>query len=165
MNNTKNKKLEYFNDLLYRLEEMLYHELSMCAHPKSELVGSDFLASGKIEGANLEQLLGNCLTEIKKNGLVDGINYSLHASGTCLKLSVGDCIHIQKEVRLKSEGIEPYCCPIANMILDRILGVLRYLTTYTADIKVDEDKRRCVIKCAVFDSIDKIGQVSDWTRF
>lgn len=156
---------EYYNDLLYRLEEIFYHELSNCAHPKSELVGTDFLQSMKIEGDTIEKLIDNCIKEIKTCGLVKDITYSLQGFGICLKLQVKGCIHMQKEVKLKKEDIDPYCCPIANMILDRIIEVLHYLTTYTAELEVNENKEECTLKCAIYDTFDKIGQVSDWTKF
>lgn len=156
---------EHFNDLLYRLEEIFYHELSGCAVPKSELVGIDFLRSKKIEGDTVEKLMDNCIKEIKTNGLVKDINYSIRGFGVCLSLQTKGCVHLPKEVKLKKAGIEPYCCPIANMILDRIIEVLHYLATYTAEVKVDEKKGECTLKCAVYPTIDKIGQVSDWTKF
>ena len=42
-------RVEYFNDMLVRMEELLYHELSGCATWKTELVGIDFIQSKKIE--------------------------------------------------------------------------------------------------------------------
>jgi len=159
------KILEHFNDSLFRLEEIFYHELSGCAHPKSELVGIDFLRTKKIEGDTVEELIDNCVKEIKASGLAEGITYSIRGFGILLKLQVKGCVHLPKEAKLKKAGIEPYCCPIANMLLDRIIGVLHYLTTYTAEIKVDENKGKCTLKCAIYETIDKIGQVSDWTKF
>jgi len=161
----RKKMEEYFNDLLYRLEEIFYHELSACCRPKSEFVGVDFLRSKKVEGKTVEELIENCIKEIKASGLVKDMTYALHGYGICLVLQIKGCIHMQKEVKLKKENIEPYCCPIANMILDRIIEVLHYLTTYTAEIKVEENKEECKLKCAIYETIDKIGQVSDWTKF
>lgn len=159
------KKLEeYFNDLLFRLEEIFYHELSGGARLKTELVGIDFLQSKKNEGKTVEELVGNCAKEIKAEGLVEDITYSLHGFGILLKLQVKGCIHLPKEIKLKKEDIEPYCCPIANMILNQIIEVLHYLTTYVAEVKVDGNKGECIVKCAIFETIDKIGQVSDWTK-
>ena len=54
-------------------------------------------------------------------------------------------------------------CPIANMIGDRIIEVLGYETTYMADMVIDENSGKCTIKYAIFEDIDKIGQVCDWT--
>ena len=155
---------EYFNDLLNRLEEIFYHELSGCARPKSELVGIDFLKSKELEGNTVEELVNSCIKEIKANKLVKDITYSIHGYGVLIKFEVQSCIHLPKEIKIKKAGIEPYCCPIANMILDRILNLLNYLTTYTAGIEVEENSEKCTLKCAIYKSMDKIGQVSDWTK-
>lgn len=158
------EKVSYFNDLLVRLEEIFYHELSGCARPKVELVGIDFLQAKGIEGENVNELIENCIKEIEANGLVEKMTYSIHGLGVLLKLEIRGCIHMPKEVKLQANGIEPYLCPIANMILDRILEVAKYETTYTADMKIDGAKNECVVKCAIYETMDKIGQVSDWTK-
>lgn len=158
------KSIEYFNGLLNRLEEIFYHELSGCARPKSELVGIDFLRSKRIEGDSVEELLDNCIKEIKASGIVEDISYSMHGFDILIKFQVKNCIHLPKEIKLKKEDIEPYCCPIANMILDQILEKLDYLTVYTAGIEVHDDKQECTLKCAVYKSMDTIGQVTDWTK-
>lgn len=158
------EKLSYFNDLLVRLEEIFYHELSGCARPKVELVGIDFLQSKNIKGKTVEEVIENCIKEIKAAGLVKHMEYSIHGFGVLLKLNIKGCVHMPKEIKLKQDGVEPYLCPIANMILDRILELVKYETTYTADMKIDENKNECVVKCAIYETIDKIGQVSDWTE-
>ena len=157
-------EIPYFNDLLVRFEEIFFHELSECSRPKVEFIGTDFLKSKDINGNTVEQVVESCIKEIKANGLVTDISYSIHGSGVLLKLDIKGCIHISKEVKLKKEGVEPYLCPIANMILDQIIEKLNYLTTYTAEMHTDENKGECVIKCAMYENSDKIGVVSDWTK-
>jgi len=154
----------YFNDLLVRFEEIFYHELSECSRPKVELIGTDFLKSKDVKGRTVEQVVESCIKEIKAAGLVKDISYSIHGSEIMLKLNVKSCVHIPKEAKLKAGGIEPYLCPIANMILDQIIEKLNYLTTYTAEMDIDEKKGECIIKCAIFENVDKIGVVSDWTN-
>jgi len=160
----KEESIEYFNGLLNKLEEIFYHELSGCARPKSELVGIDFLRSKKINGDTLEELVDDCIKEIKASGIVKDISYSVHGFDILIKFQVKNCIHLPKEIMIKKEGIEPYCCPISNMILDQILEKLNYLTVYTAEIEVHADTQECTLKCAIYKSMDKIGQVSDWTK-
>ncbi len=36
-------RIEYYNDLMVRLEELFYHELSDCAAWKTEMIGVDFI--------------------------------------------------------------------------------------------------------------------------
>ena len=156
--------MTYFNDMLARFEEIFFHELSECARPKVELVGIDFLKSKKIEGDTAEKVLDSCIREIKASGLVTDIRYSIHGFGILLKVDVAGCIHLPKESKLKKDGVEPYLCPITNMILDRIIEILNYEAVYTAEMEIDESKGKCTVKCAIYENVDKIGQVSDWTK-
>ena len=161
-------KTEYFNDLLVRLEEIFYHELSGMTHPKVEYVGTDFLKSKKIEGNTVEEVVDSCIKEIKEGGLVEELTYSRGGEGILLVLNVKNCIHIPMEAKLqygeKNEGgVAPYMCPIANMILDRILEILHFEMVYNASIEqINTDKGECTLKCVIYESAEKIGQVGDW---
>lgn len=154
----------YFNDMLARLEALFYHEIAGTAVKKVDLVGTDFLQSREIRGESVEELLDNCIKELTSSGIVKDIQYSLHGYDILLRLQVQGCIHIPKEARLKKDGVKPYMCPVANMIGDRIIEILGYETTYMADMDIDEAREKCVVKYAIFEGIDKIGQVSDWTK-
>ena len=157
-------KVEHFNDMLVRLEELLYHELSGCAAWKVELVGIDFIQSKKIKGNTEEEVINNCIKEITAGGLVKSITYAIGGKGILLNLKMKSCIHLPKEVRLKKDGIKPYLCPIANMIMDQLIEKLKYETTYLAKLDFDEKKRECKVKCAIYETPDKIGVVSDWSK-
>jgi len=155
---------DYFNEMLARLEALLYHEVALSAVKKVDFVGTDFLQTRKVEGNTVGEVIENCIKEITSNEIVGNIKYSIHGFGILLKLEVEGCIHIPKEAKLKKDGFKPYMCPIANMIGDRIIEVLNYETTYMADLEIDEHKGKCVVKYAIFENIDKIGKVSDWTK-
>ena len=157
--------IAYCNDLLVRFEEIFYHELSQInARCKVELIGSDFLVDKNIRGGTIEELVENCIDEIKKNGLVEDMTGKVAGKGILLKLNMKGCVHLPKEARLKSDGIEPYLCPLANMISEQVITKLNYMTTYTAGMHVDNDKGECVIYCAVYKDMDSIGVVSDWSK-
>jgi hypothetical protein len=157
--------IAYCNDLLVRFEEIFYHELSQInARCKVELIGSDFLVDKNIKGGTIEELVENCIDEIKKNGLVEDMTGKVAGKGILLKLNMKGCVHLPKEARLKSDGIEPYLCPLANMISEQVITKLNYMTTYTAGMHVDNDKGECVIYCAVYKDMDSIGVVSDWSK-
>ncbi len=159
-----NEIVSYFNDMLSRLEALFYHEIAGTALKKVDLVGIDLLQSRKIEGKTVEEIIDNCIKELTSMGIVRNIDYSIHGYGILLKLEVNGCIHVLKEAKLKEDGVKPYMCPIANMIGDRIIEILNYETTYMADMDIDEHKGHCIVKYAIFENIDKIGQVSDWTK-
>jgi hypothetical protein len=158
-------RVDYLNDMLVRLEELLFHELSGCAAWKVELVGVDFIQSKKIEGDTEEEIITRCIQEITAGGLVKDMSYSIGGKGVLLDLRMKDCIHLPKEVRLKKDGIVPYICPIANMVLDQLIEKLKYETTYLARIEIDEETGQCRVKCAIYATADKIGEVSDWSEY
>ena len=157
-------QVEYLNDMLVRLEELLYHELSGCAAWKVELVGIDFIQSKKIKGNTEEEVINNCIKEITGDGLVKSMTYSIGGKGILLNLKMKDCVHLPKEIRLKNDSIKPYICPIANMILDQLIEKLKYETTYLAKLDINEKTRECKVKCAIYETPDKIGLVSDWSK-
>ena len=149
--------IAYCNDLLYRFEEIFYHELSQInARCKVELIGSDYLNNKNIKGDTIEELVENCVQEIKKDGLVQDMTGKVGGKGILLKLP--------KEAKLKAVGIDPYMCPIANMISEQVITKLNYMTTYSAGLEVDEKTGECLVYCAVYKDMDSIGMVSDWSK-
>ncbi len=160
----KDEIITYFNEMLSRLEAQFYHEIAGTAVKKLDLVGIDLLESKNIEGSNASDVIDNCIKELIEMEIVKNIDYGIHGHDILLKLEVDGCIHMEKEAMLKKDGIKPYMCPIANMIGDRILEILNYEATYMADLDIDENNGRCVIKYAIFENAGKIGQVSDWTK-
>ncbi len=157
-------KTQYYNELLYRLEELFYHELSDCAPWKTEYIGIDFIQAKNISGTNEDDVISSCIREIVGADLVNDMSYSITGEGILLKLKIHGCRHLPKETMLRNSGIKPYNCPIANMILDQLIEKLGYTTTYVADLGVDEGNGECTIKAAVFAAPDKIGVVSDWSK-
>ena len=157
-------RTEYCNDMLVRLEELLFHELSGCAAWKVELVGVDFIQSRDIKGATQEEVIENCIREITAAGLVKNMTCSIGGNGILLNLTINDCIHLAKEVKLKRDGITPYICPITNMILDQLIEKLNFETTYLADLDINTKAGVCKVKSAMYETPDKIGLVCDWTE-
>jgi hypothetical protein len=156
----------YFNQLLYRMEEVFYHELSDCAAWKTELVGTDFIQAQDVEGKTAQEVVESCIASIKAAGLAEDIEYEITGRDILLKLSIKGCGLMQKEVLLRKGGIKPYNCPITNMVLDQLIEKLGYCTTYVADLDVPEDGdgRPCRVKAAIYATPEKIGAVSDWSK-
>jgi hypothetical protein len=157
--------VKYLNEVIVRLEELLYHELSGCASWKVEFVGIDFIQSKNIQGKTLDEIVSQCIKEIKREGLVKDISYVVGGKGVLLKLKIKDCIHHPKEAALKKNGVAPYICPITNMILDQIIEKLKYETTYLAKLAIDEKAKECTVFAAIYETPEKIGDVSDWTQY
>ena len=155
--------MSYCNECLARYEELLFQELARASMWKPEYVGIDYIQSKSIEGGTVEEVIDSCVRVMKEDGLVKDIAYKRGQEGIALKLVVKGCVHMPKEIRLKKEGIKPYCCPITNMILDRILELLHFEITFLGgQMEIDEGKGECIIRCGIWESADKIGIMSDW---
>ncbi len=155
-------QIKYFNQLLSRLETLAYHELSGMIDWKCEFVGVDFIRSKNIQGKNVSEIVASCAKAITEEGIADDISFKLGSDGIMLKLKIKGCIHHAKEAQTKGEGVAPYLCPVANMVLDQIHQKLNYETSYLAKIAIDEKNRQCIVYMALYETPDKIGQVSDW---
>jgi len=153
---------EYYNDLLVRLEELFYHELSDCAPFKVELVGVDFIQSRDIKGDTAAEVVQNCIREIKEAGFVKEIGYDISGMGIKFELRIRGCVHLPKEVKLRKNGVKPYICPIANMFLDQLIEKLGYETTYLASMDIDEQTGECKVWSAIYETEEQIGQVCNW---
>ena len=154
--------MKYCNELLSRLETLAYHELSGMIHWKCEYVGVDFIRSKQIEGKTVDEIVENCSKAIAGDGIVGNIAHKVGKDGVMLKLRVKGCVHHAKEAQTKKEGVGPYLCPIANMILDQIHEKLKYTTSYLAKLGIDGDNKQCLVYMALYETPDKIGCVSDW---
>ena len=155
-------EMEYCNDIIVRLEELFYHELSDCAPFKVELVGVDFIQSKGIKGDTAEEIIQSCIREIKEAGFAKEIEYDISGMGVKLELRMKSCVHLPKEARLRKNGVKPYICPIANMILDQLIEKLRYETTYIARMNIDEQTGECRVWSAIYEDEHQIGKVCNW---
>ena len=152
-------EMEYCNDVLVRLEELLFHELSGCAAWKVEMVGVDFIQSKDIQGNTPDEVIQNCVKEIKDAGFVEEMTYAISGEDIKLELTMKGCCHLPKEIKLREGGIKPYICPLANMVLDQLIEKLNFETTYVADLVIDEKSGECRVWSAIYENEDKIGCV------
>ena len=154
--------MSYCNDMLVRLEELLFHELSGCAAWKVELVGIDFIQSKDIKGKTPDELIQNCIREIKAAGLVKEMTHEIGGKGVKLELKMKECVHLPKEAKLKKDGVKPYICPITNMILDQLIEKLNYETTFVAEMNIDLKVGQCRTRTAIYENENMIGVVCNW---
>jgi hypothetical protein len=73
-----------------------------------------------------------------------------------------DCCHLPKEIKLKQNGVKPYICPIANMVLDQLIEKLNFETVYLANIEIDEKAGECRLWSAIYEDEGQIGEVCNW---
>ena len=157
-------KMAYCNELMVRLEELLFQELSGCAAWKVEMVGVDFVQNKNIQGKTPDELIGNTIKEMVKEGLVEEMSHYIAGKGVLMVLNMKGCAHLPKEARLKKDGVKPYICPITNMILDQLFEKLGYETSYLSEIEIDEKTGECQTRSAIYADETKIGVVCDWNE-
>jgi len=157
-------KTKYCNEVLARVEELMYQELSGMAYWKCEFVGVDFIRSHKIQGSTVPEIVESCAAVMKAEGIVSDVAYKTGGDGVMLKMTVQGCMHHGKEAHVKAEGVRPYICPIANMVLDQIHEKLKYTTSYLTKIAIDEERNRCLLYMALYETPDMIGHVTDWLK-
>jgi hypothetical protein len=155
--------IKYCNELLSRIEALMYQELSGMAYWKCEFVGPDFIRKFNIEGKTVEEIVESCKKPMIENGLVSSVESKTDGS-LLLKLKVKNCIHLEKERMVKAEGVAPYICPIANMVLDQIHEKLKYQTSYLSKIAINEDEKQCLLYMALYKTHDDIGKITDWLK-
>ena len=154
----------YFNQLLYRMEEIFWHELSDCAPWKTEYIGVDFIQGQDIKGKTPDEIVTSCAKAITAAGLAKSVSYAIAGHDILLCPDVSGCVHLPKEITLQQRGIKPYNCLIANMINDRLIEVLGFESAYVAHIHISDDAGRCRIQVAIYETPAKIGCVSDWAE-
>lgn len=156
--------ISYCNDLMARMEELFFHELSDCAGWKTEFIGVDYIRTKDIKGDNRDDVIRSCLKAITSAGIAEEGSFAVAGRDILLRMKIKGCVHMGKEVRLKERGINIYNCIIANMINDQLIERLDYDTTYVAKIDVNEKENLCELMVAIYETRDKIGCVSDWSE-
>jgi hypothetical protein len=156
--------IKYCNEVMARLETLMFQELSGMAYWKCEFVGPDFIRTKEIKGTTVPEIVESCTRAMKEEGIVSDAEYKTGGDGLMLKMKVKGCMHIYKETLVRDEGVAPYICPIANMVLDQIHDKLKYETSYLAKIAIDEENKQCLLYMALYETGDKIGQVTDWMK-
>jgi len=73
--------VKYLNEVIVRLEELLYHELSGCAAWKWSS-WDRFHPVEKYPGTTVDEIIRNCIKEIKAEGLVKDISYLVAGKGS-----------------------------------------------------------------------------------
>jgi hypothetical protein len=157
-------KTTYLNNCIARLEELVLQELAWQGTWKVDMVGIDLIHSKNIKGKTPEEIIDGCIKAMTEDGIIESASYVIGGLGILLTLNVKGCVHIPMEAHVKKEGIKPFMCPIANMVLDQLVEKLNFETYYVADLTIDESEKQCAVRCAIYEDDSKIGLVSDWAK-
>jgi hypothetical protein len=113
------------------------------------MVGTDFINQKHIKGNTSEEVIENCVQEIRENSIIKDAHYQKDKEGTLFTFEIENCMHLPIEAKLKEEGVPTYICPPINMILWKIREVVD-MAVEIADITADQNSGRCIIRVVVF---------------
>jgi len=139
----------YFRDIVSSLENVLYYERGGGSFFRATMIGTNFIDRKRIEGNTSEEVFENCVKEMRENNIVKDASYKKDKDGTLFTFEIENCMHLPIEAKLKEEGVPTYICPPTNMILWKIREIMD-LAVEIADITVNQDSGRCIIRVVVF---------------
>jgi len=139
----------YFRDIVSALEKALYYERGRGSYFRATLIGKDFIDRKNIKGSTAEEVIESCVKVMREDHMMKNASYKKDENGALFTFEMEGCIHLPVEAMLKEEGVPTYICPPVNMILYKIREMMD-LAVEIADITVNQDAGRCVIRVVVF---------------
>lgn len=139
----------YFRDIVSALEKALYYERGRGSYFRATLIGKDFIDRKTIKGGTAEEVIESCVKVMREDNMMKNASYKKDENGALFTFEMEGCIHLPVEAMLKEEGVPSYICPPVNMILYKIREMMD-LAVEIADITVNQDAGRCVIRVVVF---------------
>lgn len=139
----------YFQDIVSSLEKILYYERGRGAYFRATMIGTDFIDRKPIQGNKPEEVIENCIKGIRESHIADHLSFKKEENGTLFTFEIIKCMHLPIEEKLNRDGVPPYVCPPINMILWKIRERVG-LAVEIADITVDQDNEKCLIRVVVF---------------
>jgi hypothetical protein len=139
----------YFRDIVSALEKALYYERGRGSYFRATLIGKDFIDRKSIKGSTAEEVIESCVKVMREDNMMKKASYKKDENGALFTFELEGCIHLPVEAMLKEECVPTYICPPVNMILYKIREMMD-LAVEIADITVNQDAGRCVIRVVVF---------------
>jgi hypothetical protein len=130
--------LDYLNNLMYELEKAFYDERGKGARFRTTTVGRHYFNDKVlplIKSDEIDDMIQTIAAILKDEGIVADVSYL--KEDRLLRVQVQSCIHRPVEQRLISQGIEPFTCIPANLIVLAIEDKLD-IPVELAEIKMSE---------------------------
>jgi hypothetical protein len=140
----------YFRDVVSSLEKVLYYERGRGSYFRATMIGKDFIDRERIEGKTSEEVIESCIKVMREKDIMKNASYQKDKNGTLFTFEIEGCMHLPIEAKLREEGVPTYICPPINMILYKIREKMD-LAVEIADITVNQDDGRCILRVVVFE--------------
>ena len=147
--NKRTIPLDYANGLLYELQKAFWDERGRGARFRTTTLGREYFV-GKclplLQSSDLDQILRTIGEFLQREGIADEVAYELEER--LLRVRVEGCVHRPVEAKMVEQGVEPFTCVPANLIVLAIEGKLDR-PIELAEIKTE--KGRCQLLLVLFD--------------
>jgi hypothetical protein len=128
--------LDYVNNLVYELEKAFWDERGKGARFRMTTVGSGYFKEKclpLLQSTDTDDILHTIDGLLCRDGIVESISFNREER--LLRVRVKGCLHRQVEDQMIAQGIEPFTCIPANLIVLAIEEKLD-LPVELAEIKV-----------------------------
>lgn len=145
----KDISLDYANSLVYDLEKAFWDERGKGARFRTTTVGREYFTSKflpLIKSDDIGEILNVIENTLQDEGIAAKVSYEV--DDRLLRVRLEGCIHRPVEERMLSQGIEPFTCVPANLIVMAIEEKLGQ-PVELAEIKLEDGA--CQLLLVVFD--------------
>ncbi len=151
----KTLPLDYANDLMFEMQKAFWDERGKGARFRMTTIGREYFKNKclpLLQSAELEHILDTIRQVLQNEGIVGQVSYD--QDGRMIRLSVASCVHQKIEDRMVAQGVEPFTCMPANLI---VLALEEKLDrpVELAEIKVEGGV--CQLLLVLFDQRPNLG--------
>jgi hypothetical protein len=132
----------------------LYYERGRGAYFRSTMIGANFIQNEAIAGGTPDEVISGCISALKTCGIIKDGTFRCDASGRLYTITFKESLHLQVDQRLMADGVPPYICPPANMIL-HLLRERFGLAVEIAAIRLDIEQKKHIVDVVVFNMESK----------
>ena len=146
----RNVSLDYANSVIYDLQKAFWDERGKGARFRVTTVGRDYFLDRclpTIEARDVEGIARTIAGILEEEGLVTSV--SVDVDGRLLRLEVKGCLHQDVEQRMVAQGIEPFTCPPANLV---VLAIEEILDRPVELAGIEVEDGTCRLLLVVFES-------------
>ena len=117
MNNNR-LPLDYVNNLVYELEKAFWDERGKGARFRMTTIGSNYFNDKclpELQSTDVDHILKTVTDILCNDGIAESVSYDREER--LLRVRVKSCLHRQVEDQMVANGVEPFTCVPANLIV------------------------------------------------
>jgi hypothetical protein len=130
--------LDYANSILYEMERAFFDERGRGARFRMTTVGREYFKTKirpLLDGCDMEQILMVVERVLQTEGILTHLSYSNEER--LIRVKVEGCLHRPLEEKMAANGVEPFTCIPANLIVLALEDIFDK-PVELADIRLEE---------------------------